>query len=93
MISRISIAITVELYVTQRRELFTNPNKEALGNFIKYELFRYINVRQKCEVLSKIFGVKANDVYALYEVKSFGIQVTDGYLTSGQRRLHHIFLR
>ena len=68
-----------------------SSNKEALANFIKYELFRYINVRQKCEVLSKIFGVKANDVYALYEVKSFGIQVTDGYLTSGQRRLHHIF--
>ena len=65
-------------------------NKESLAEFIKYELFKYVDEKSKCEILSRIFKRDSNELLALYTLKSFGPRV-ESYLTSGQQRLYSIF--
>ena len=67
-----------------------NTNKQALAEFVKYELIRYLDEREKCEVLSKIFKTDVHELVALYVLKSFCGNI-ESYLTSGQQKIYTIF--
>lgn len=67
-----------------------HKDRIALAEFIRYELFKFIDEKGKCEILSRIFKKDPNELLALYTLRSFGSTVAK-YLTSGQQRLYSIF--
>ena len=73
-----------------REGIVYNTNKQALAEFVKYELIRYLDEREKCEVLSKIFKTDVHELLALYVLKSFCGNI-ESYLTSGQQKIYTIF--
>ncbi len=69
-------------------DVIYSKNREALADFVRHYLFRHIDTRMKCSVLSKLFQVNPN-LLALYTISELGAKISP-YLTSGQRRLYSI---
>ena len=70
-------------------DIIYSKNRAALADFVRHYLFRHIDTRMKCSVLSKLFHVDPNELLALYTISELGAKISP-YLTSGQRRLYSI---
>jgi len=70
-------------------DIIYSKNRESLADFVRHNLFRHIDTRMKCSVLSKLFQVDPNELLALYRINELGAKISP-YLTSGQRRLYSI---